>query len=156
MLEQGHVRDYETAEGQLQLFQGSIERLEEQYFEQLENIENFSKRIAVLESRLETDRRLIVQESTNFETNRVRLQKLVQHLRTEQREIGELMNPNVVDRFKRMIINHPQAVSTIVNNHCSHCHVMIPKMMSNDVLQREIIHNCPSCSTFLISDDEII
>ena len=50
----------------------------------------------------------------------------------EVRKISEGMNPRVVDRFKRMITNHPQAVSPIVNGHCTHCNVMIPKMLVNE------------------------
>jgi uncharacterized protein len=155
-LEQGIVTDYEAAEQQLEQAKILIDTLEEEYLELLEKQESAEKRVLILESRLETDRRLIVQESNTFEINRVRLEKTVSNIRVEQRKISEGMNPKIVERFKRMITNHSQAVSPIVNGHCSYCNVMIPKMLLNDVLIREVIHNCPSCSSFLISSDEII
>jgi predicted nucleic acid-binding Zn-ribbon protein len=155
-MESGVVSDFNSAEKQMTDTKVLLDKYEEHYLTELDDEELENTRTGVLTTRLEADQRLLQTESSHFEINRVRLEKNVQTLREEQRTIADTMNPNVVDVFKRKIAKHPQAVSPIHTGHCSHCRMMLPKMMVNDVLIREVIHTCPSCSTFLISSDEII
>jgi predicted nucleic acid-binding Zn-ribbon protein len=76
-------------------------------------------------------------------------------LETQQRSIGESLDPALLTRFRRIArMNQGQAVARISNETCMGCFMNVPPQLCIEVRRWKQMITCPQCSRILYHIDE--
>lgn len=76
-------------------------------------------------------------------------------LETQQRSIGESLDPALLNRFRRIArMNQGQAVARISNETCMGCFMNVPPQLCIEVRRWKQMITCPQCSRILYHIDE--
>lgn len=76
-------------------------------------------------------------------------------LETQQRSIGESLDPSLLTRFRRIArMNQGQAVARISNETCMGCFMNVPPQLCIEVRRWKQMITCPQCSRILYHIDE--
>ncbi len=101
------------------------------------------KEYQLLEEQIRAEQAEIEKQSTE---DRVQLTEYLER----QEEIGQNMDPKLMDRFRRISkMNQGSAVTQVSDEVCLGCFMNIPPQMYIDVQRGNDLISCPQCSRIL-------
>jgi len=113
--------------------------------------------IRVQETQVQYDqlREQIQAEQAKIDEQTLDDRERLEELETQQRSIGESLDPALLTRFRRIArMNQGQAVARISNETCMGCFMNVPPQLCIEVRRWKQMITCPQCSRILYHIDE--
>lgn len=111
-------------------------------------LEEIEKEFSLLEEQVKTEQAEIDKKSVDDK-------ELLDDFKIRQKEIGETLDPFLMDRFRRISkMNGGQAVAQVRNEVCSGCFMNVPPQLYIEVQRCNQLISCPQCSRILYHKNE--
>lgn len=73
----------------------------------------------------------------------------IQTLRQKAEELVEELNPNIRDRFRKMVKRMDRAVVPVISGMCFGCYVSIPTATAGEENPNADLQSCETCGRFI-------
>ncbi len=124
------------------------------------SLQQEERKLAELKDNLDDDLELIksqeeeVREATaKKDENMDKYQKELERLEDKEKEASEGIDPEIVNKFQRIIQRNKKGIVAVKGNVCEGCHMILPYQFATEVRKGEDVLFCPYCSRVIFYEE---
>lgn len=127
-----------------------IEESENEILEKMEQNEEMSKDIVIIEDALKNIALDLKKEKAYILKLKDELEKLIQDENITIKEISKVLDSQVLDKYLQIRQKKNSGIGIVINEICNGCHTHVPKTIIDKLKLGKAINTCETCGRILV------
>ncbi len=143
-------REYQSLIKEIEDSKTLVKNLEEEAVHIMEQAESLGQKLTEEKNVCETEEGLLSEKTQEVEKLETGLQKKKKKIENQRKKKAKALPENLLQKYEKILLRrNGLALAGVTNGVCQGCFMSIPPQQFNELMKRESLANCPTCSRLI-------
>jgi predicted nucleic acid-binding Zn-ribbon protein len=143
-------REYQSLIKEIEDSKTLVKNLEEEAVHIMEQAESLGQKLTEEKNVCEAEEGLLSEKTQEVEKLETGLQKKKKKIENQRKKKAKALPENLLQKYEKILLRrNGLALAGVTNGVCQGCFMSIPPQQFNELMKRESLANCPTCSRLI-------